>query len=159
MKKYDYHWQRAATTITGIIFTTQLLSEVVSNRKPGYEWVLPASGILFTLAIIWSIYTIIVNAAQKRYTKTTAIQPITSTLDQSFMDALAHDEHLDCNAKTSKPTMLFSCFKCKEQITALDSCGAGSTWHLYECNRCQQLHITGNPPKEAISEETVLVQL
>jgi hypothetical protein len=69
MKKYDYYWQRAATTITGIIFTTQLLSEVVSNRKPGYEWVLPASGTLFALAIIWSIYTIVINAIKRKGNK------------------------------------------------------------------------------------------
>lgn len=69
MKHYDYYWQRTITTITGIIFITQLLSELVVNRKPGYEWVLPLTGTLFALALIWSIFSVIINAIKKNQRK------------------------------------------------------------------------------------------
>lgn len=65
MKHYDYYWQRIITTITGIIFITQLLTELVANRKPGYEWVLPLTGTLFALALLWSIFSVIINAIKK----------------------------------------------------------------------------------------------
>lgn len=66
MKRIDYFLPQAATQITGIIFFAQLLTEVVGNRKPGFEWVTPASGALFAMAIAWTLYAVVVNAIRAK---------------------------------------------------------------------------------------------
>ena len=59
-------WPKAATKVTGIIFLVQLLTEMVGNRKPGFEWVLPACGALFAAALAWTLYAVVVNASRAR---------------------------------------------------------------------------------------------
>lgn len=66
MKHIDYFWPRAVVQVTGIIHIVQLLTEVVGNRKPGFEWVTPASGALFAMAIAWALYAVVVNAIRAR---------------------------------------------------------------------------------------------
>ena len=66
MKRIDYFLPRAATQITAIIFIVQLLTEVIGNRKPGFEWVLPASGALFVAAVAWTLYAVVLNAIRAR---------------------------------------------------------------------------------------------
>lgn len=66
MKRIDYFWPRAATQITGIIFLVQVLTEIVGNRKPGFEWVLPVCGGLFAASVAWALYAVMVNAIRAR---------------------------------------------------------------------------------------------
>jgi len=61
MKRIDYFWHRAALQITSIVFFSQLLVEMISTRKPGFEWVLPVCGAAFGIAIVWTICTMIIN--------------------------------------------------------------------------------------------------
>ncbi len=66
MKRIDYFWPRAATQVTGVIFLVQLLTEVIGNRKPGFEWILPVCGGLFVSAAAWSLYAVVINAIRAR---------------------------------------------------------------------------------------------
>ena len=66
MKRIDYFWPKAVTHITGIIFLTQLVTEFISTRKEGFEWVLPVSGALFAVAIAWTLYAMVMNAIRAR---------------------------------------------------------------------------------------------
>jgi hypothetical protein len=66
MKRIDYFWPRAALQITGIVFFVQLLTEVIGNRKPGFEWVLPVCTAAFVMAFLWVIYALVVNTLQAR---------------------------------------------------------------------------------------------
>jgi len=66
MKRIDYFWPRAAMQITGIVFWVQLITEVVGNRKPGFEWVLPACALAFGFACGWSVYAVVRNAIRAR---------------------------------------------------------------------------------------------
>jgi hypothetical protein len=66
MKRIDYFWPRAVLQITGIVFFVQLLTELIGNRKPGFEWVLPVCTAAFVIAFLWVIYALVVNAIQAR---------------------------------------------------------------------------------------------
>ena len=66
MKRIDYFLPKVATQITGIIFLVQLLTEVIGNRKQGFEWVLPVSGALFAMAVAWALYAVVMNAIRAR---------------------------------------------------------------------------------------------
>ncbi len=66
MKRIDYFWPKAATQITGVIFLVQLLTEAIGNRKQGFEWVLPVSGALFSVAVAWTLCAVVVNAIRRR---------------------------------------------------------------------------------------------
>lgn len=63
-KKYSYAIARNSTHLTGIIFINQFLIEMSGfvKRQPGYEWVLPACGFAFFLAITYSVCLIVINA-------------------------------------------------------------------------------------------------
>jgi hypothetical protein len=69
MKRIDYFWPRAALQITGIVFLTQVIVETIAERKPGFEWVLPACGLAFALAILWTTFAIVWNIFQSRQKK------------------------------------------------------------------------------------------
>ena len=62
MKRIDYFWPRAAVKVTAIVFFSQLLIEVIANRKQGFEWVLPVCGALFAAAVAWTLYAVVMNA-------------------------------------------------------------------------------------------------
>lgn len=68
MKRIDYFWPRAATKITGIVFISQVLTEIIGFRKPEFDWVLPMCGLLFMSAIVWTLYAVVVNAIRARGT-------------------------------------------------------------------------------------------
>jgi len=46
---------RASKTafVTGVTFAGQVIIEIIGARKPGFEWVLPATGVVFAAALIW----------------------------------------------------------------------------------------------------------
>lgn len=60
--KISYHWPRSAVTFTGIILLTQVVTEVIGQRKPGFEWVMPVCGAAFTAAVLWVIAVLVINA-------------------------------------------------------------------------------------------------
>ena len=64
--RIDYFWPKAATKVTGIIFFAQLLTEIIGNRKPGFEWVLPMCGSLFASAVAWTLCAVVINATRTR---------------------------------------------------------------------------------------------
>jgi len=66
MKRIDYFWPKTTVQITTIIFVVQLLTELVGNRKQGYEWVLPMCGIVWFLSCIWVFYAVVINAIRAR---------------------------------------------------------------------------------------------
>ena len=59
-KRYNYFFASAATQITGIVFLSQFVLEAsgVIQRKPGWEWVVPAFGAAFFAAFIWTVVLI-----------------------------------------------------------------------------------------------------
>jgi len=63
-KRYDYFWARIVTQITGIVFLSQLVLDLsgMIQRKPGLEWVVPACGVAFVVALIWSVALIVLNS-------------------------------------------------------------------------------------------------
>jgi len=69
MKRIDYFWPRTAMKITGIVFLAQLIVEVVFNRKPGFEWVLPGCALAFVVSCGWSVYAVVRNAIRERSQK------------------------------------------------------------------------------------------
>ena len=63
MKKIDYFWARASLKITGIVFFTQLLLELVGiERNSGFEYTVHICGAIFVCSILYSLVLIIVNA-------------------------------------------------------------------------------------------------
>jgi len=66
MKRIDYFWPRAALKITGIVFISQILIDVLGFRKPEFYWVLPMCGLLFMAAIVWTLYAVVINAIRAR---------------------------------------------------------------------------------------------
>jgi len=66
MKRIDYFWPKTTVQITTIIFVVQLLTELVGNRKQGYEWVLPVSGAFFVAAVAWTLCAVVINAIRAR---------------------------------------------------------------------------------------------
>ena len=53
MKRIDYFWPRAIFQITWVVLLTQTIVELLGERKSGYEWVMPACGIAFSISAIW----------------------------------------------------------------------------------------------------------
>ena len=66
MKRLDYFWPKAATKVTGIVFISQGLTEIIGIRKPEFEWVLPMCGLLFIASILWTLYALVMNAIRAR---------------------------------------------------------------------------------------------
>ncbi len=64
--KIDYFWPREAVKVTGIFFTITFLTEIVAERKPGFEWMLPVSGLLFSAAMGWSICAMLINVKREQ---------------------------------------------------------------------------------------------
>jgi hypothetical protein len=64
MKKLSYIPTRTAVSITGIVFFSQLLLEMSGayQRKPEYWWIVPATGVAFGLAVLYSIAVVVWNA-------------------------------------------------------------------------------------------------
>ena len=68
MKRIDYIWLRAATQISGIVFITQAIIEVIGVRKEGFEWVFPACAFAFAISCTVTILAIVWNAIRARGT-------------------------------------------------------------------------------------------
>jgi hypothetical protein len=66
MKRIDYFWPRAATQISGIVFISQAIIEVIGVRKEGFEWVFPACAIAFAISCTLTIASIVWNAIRAR---------------------------------------------------------------------------------------------
>jgi uncharacterized protein with PQ loop repeat len=66
MKQIDYFWPKTTVQITTIIFVVQLLTELIGNRKQGYEWVLPMCSIVWLASCIWVFYAVVINAIRAR---------------------------------------------------------------------------------------------
>ena len=64
--KIDYFWPREAVRFTGIFFAITFLTEIVAVRKPGFEWMLPVSGLAFLAALNWSICAMLINVVHER---------------------------------------------------------------------------------------------
>jgi hypothetical protein len=63
MKKYRYDAARTLLLSSGILFFTQLILEnTVSERKPGFEFVLPLCFAFFACSLIYSMVLIYLNA-------------------------------------------------------------------------------------------------
>lgn len=67
-KRYDYYWARNITELTGIVFVTQLLTEVfgIIQRKPGFEWVVPVCGTAFAISVLYTVALIVLNTLHER---------------------------------------------------------------------------------------------
>lgn len=63
--KIDYFWPREAVKFTSIFFAITFLTEIVAERKPGFEWILPMSGLLFSAAMGWSICVMLINVLRE----------------------------------------------------------------------------------------------
>lgn len=63
-QRLDYFWAKAATQVTGLVFATQLLSEVsdIAQSKPGYWWVVYACGAAFACSLLYAAVLIVLNA-------------------------------------------------------------------------------------------------
>ena len=66
MKRIDYFWPRAATQISGIVFISQALIEVIGVRKEGFEWVFSACAFAFAISCTVTILAIVWNAIRAR---------------------------------------------------------------------------------------------
>lgn len=68
MKRYDYFWARASIQITGIVFVSQLITELsgIAVREPGFEWVIYACGVAFFAAILYSFILILLNTRNRK---------------------------------------------------------------------------------------------
>ena len=62
MKRIDYFWLRAATQISGIVF----ISQAISVRKEGFEWVFSACAFAFAISCTVTILAIVWNAIRAR---------------------------------------------------------------------------------------------
>ena len=61
----NYFWPRTAMQITSTVLLVQIVGEVIGHRKPGFEWVLPATGVLFAVACLWALSAVVRNALAK----------------------------------------------------------------------------------------------
>jgi hypothetical protein len=66
MKRIDYFWPRAATQISGTVFITQAIFEVIGVREEGTEWVFLACAIAFAISCTVAILAIIWNTISAR---------------------------------------------------------------------------------------------
>ena len=66
MKRIDYFWPRTAFQISGIVLGTQVLTEAISTRREGFEWVFLACSIAFALSCAWSLFAVVWNAIRAR---------------------------------------------------------------------------------------------
>jgi hypothetical protein len=66
MRRIDYFWPRAATQISGIVFISQAIIEVIGVRKEGTEWVFLACAIAFAISCTVTILAIIWNTIGAR---------------------------------------------------------------------------------------------
>lgn len=64
MKRVGYFIPRVGVQITGIVFMTQVVTEVIATRKQGFEWVLPASAIAFGLAVAAGVACVVWNSVE-----------------------------------------------------------------------------------------------
>jgi len=66
--KYNYYLSRQLVTITSIVFLSQLFIEVtgVVERKPEFEFILPACAILWIISISYALSLIILNARKQK---------------------------------------------------------------------------------------------
>jgi hypothetical protein len=61
----NYFWPRTAMQITSTVLLVQVVGEVLGYRKPGFEWVLPATGGLFAVTCLWALSAVVRNALTK----------------------------------------------------------------------------------------------
>jgi hypothetical protein len=61
----NYFWPRTAMQITSTVLLVQVVGEVLGYRKPGFEWVLPATSGLFAVACLWALSAVVRNALTK----------------------------------------------------------------------------------------------
>jgi hypothetical protein len=66
MKRIDYFWPRAATQISGIVFISQAIIEVIGVRKEGFEWVFSACAIAFAISFALTIASIVWNSIRAK---------------------------------------------------------------------------------------------
>ena len=51
----------------------------------------------------------------------------------------------------------YCCRKCGKKLTALDSCGTGTTWSLLKCSSCEQLHAVGSIiPRSVVDDKSII---
>lgn len=62
-KKYDYFVARALVNITGIVFGSQMIVEMLAARKQGYEWVIYACAGAFVSALLYAATLVVLNAS------------------------------------------------------------------------------------------------
>ena len=62
MKRIDYLLPRVTSQITGTVFVTQAIVELITVRKPGFEWVLPVCGLAFAITCGWVLFAVLWNA-------------------------------------------------------------------------------------------------
>ena len=65
-KKIDYFWAKAIVQITGIVFLSQVIVEMLAYRKPGFEWVVYACGAAFFVSMLYAAILILINAMRTR---------------------------------------------------------------------------------------------
>ena len=63
-KKIDYFWAKAIVQITGIVFLSQVVVEMLAYRKPGFEWVVYACGAAFFVSMLYASILILINAME-----------------------------------------------------------------------------------------------
>lgn len=68
MKRIDYFWARMLVQITGIVFVTQLVIEVlgIAARKPGMEWVVPVCAAAFFASLLYAAAVVVINAWREK---------------------------------------------------------------------------------------------
>lgn len=65
-KRMDYYWPKTALFITSVMGVTNILAGFVTTPKPGSEWFLPAVGVAWLIALLWTVFAIAYNAATTR---------------------------------------------------------------------------------------------
>jgi hypothetical protein len=68
MKKHSYGLARSLTSITGVIFISQGVLDLVGivDRKPGFELLVPVCGAAFAGAVIYSLVLLALNTNARR---------------------------------------------------------------------------------------------
>ena len=69
MKRISYFWPGTATHITGVLFTVQMLTELMAPGEQRFEWALPLYGALFAASAAWTLYAVVLNAIRARSTQ------------------------------------------------------------------------------------------
>lgn len=65
MKRYDYYTSRQLVNMTGVIFWSQVILQVLGiiERKPEFDFILPLCGIIWIASIVYAITLVVLNAS------------------------------------------------------------------------------------------------